>query len=255
MLPYTRADSLRPWLTGAASAGAAQPEASLALGGYRSSSRAGSLGCLLTNAIRGIVIDYVSGANGAGVGSLNASGDLLVWTPPGDAAGAAATVLASSVGVVTGSDPTKFLNVTRDATATLTGTCSVEIVDVFNDIFGQSNGTLPAGATYRCVMLKNGPGQNLNNLKIWIGAQDNPIAIALETPASQPDGAVQTIANESTAPTGVFFSSPTTSGGGLSVTNLAPNQQVGLWIKRDLTAASAAALARTRINWSYMAIG
>lgn len=59
-----------------------------------------------------------------------------------------------------------------------------------------------------------------------------------------------TIANESTAPTSVTFSRPTTYAGGLqlnSTTGLAPAAYRGIWVRRTVNAAAAAATGVTAI--------
>lgn len=62
-----------------------------------------------------------------------------------------------------------------------------------------------------------------------------PFQIALEAPSSSH---IQTIANESTAPTGPTFSQPTTVGAGLSIGTMAASALYGIWIKRPVVAGS-----------------
>src|SRR5438045_1483018 len=140
--PRTRADALTLWLSGASSAGAAQPDAALSLGGYRSSTRAGSLASLLTNPIPGIRVDYVAGANGEGAGLLTADGtDAVSWTPPDGTAGSAVTVLAGEQRLLEAGDgeTDKFVLVTRTAADDLVGLATVDLVRTYNDVLGQAD--------------------------------------------------------------------------------------------------------------------
>ena len=87
--------------------------------------------------------------------------------------------------------------------------------------------------------------------------QHHAVAIAVEEPASQPDGAFQTIADEQTAPKGVSFVSPTSDVhvDVISVATLGPSEQVAIWVRRSLAAATASARSRLGIEWSYRAVG
>jgi len=63
------------------------------------------------------------------------------------------------------------------------------------------------------------------------------IAVAAEAAGSS----MASIADESTAPSGITFSRPTTKGAGLSVGNIANGSYRGLWIRRTVSAGAAAA--------------
>lgn len=246
------------YLTGAGSDGGAQAVPASSLGGFRSSTRAGGLPFYLNSLIAEVSIDFVSGANGIGTGTLHVTdNDSLAWAPPGQSAGASVTVLPSTSAILEGADPDQFVSVTRTGSDPLSGFAVLQILDSFNEVIGQSDGTLPQGKTYRCICLKNGPTQQLANLKIWIAQADNPIQIALENPSAQPSGSFQTIANQSTAPTAVTFVSPTgpTDPNVIAVASLPPNNQIGLWIARDLTSAPASPKRETSIAWQFTAIG
>jgi hypothetical protein len=238
-LPRTRADALAMYLSGAASAGGTQTDPDLSLGGYRSSSRGGSLGVLLSRPIPNVRVDYAAPGNGTGDGLLAAAGDdSLAWTPPGEESGAAVTILNGEQRLLEGptGSAAKFLLVTRTSADDLAGACSVKLTQTFNDVFGQANAdvSLANVPTYRCVVFKNASAV-IRSLTIWLGAlADHRIRLAIEQPASQPDGAFQTIANETTAPTGLSFVGPTSAGDptAIVVATMRPNEQVGLWIER-----------------------
>ncbi len=60
------------------------------------------------------------------------------------------------------------------------------------------------------------------------------IAIAIDTAGVTAAAAIQTIANETTAPTSVSWVTGITSGTGLNIGTVTPGQQVGIWIKRQV---------------------
>jgi hypothetical protein len=259
-LSRSRADAIALFLSGAVGAGGVQADPDLSLGGYRSSSRCCGLTPALATILPGVLIEFASGANGIGTGMLSASDvGSLAWCPPGaDAGGSVIAIANGETKLLEGADPTQFLVVTRTSADDLSGGAAVELVEAFNDVLGQADASLPSATpTYRAVFFKNGPTQTVRNLKVWIGEATDVVQIALEQPASQPDGAVQSIANETTAPTGLSFVTPTSAVhvDVLTVATLKPNEQVAVWIKRNLGAAAAAARARLGLDWSYTVVG
>ena len=54
------------------------------------------------------------------------------------------------------------------------------------------------------------------------------------------NGTEQTVADESTAPSGVSFSQPTTFAGGLSIGDIPTGQHKAVWVRRVVNAAAAA---------------
>lgn len=69
------------------------------------------------------------------------------------------------------------------------------------------------------------------------------IGIGKEAPASQPSGAFQTIANESTAPTAITFTQPTTDAAAVSIGTLNPAEIYVIWMRRQMPAGSIADVA------------
>jgi hypothetical protein len=256
--PRTRCDSIALYLSGAASAGGVQADPDLALGGYRSSTRCGGLSFLISSPIRGVRIDFVSGANGVGTGSLQAvSEDSLGWTPPGGARGDAVTVLDGQQVMIEGADPTQFIIVTRTSGDDLQGAAALKLLPAYNNVLGQSDKALPsAGATYRAIVFKNGPTQTVRNLKVWIGDVTDGVQIGLDDSAAQPDGLFETVGDENTGPTGFAFVAPDSESHPdvLSVSMLRPNEHVAVWIERSLSLAEASARSELGIRWSYTVI-
>ena len=87
---------------------------------------------------------------------------------------------------------------------------------------------------------------------VWIeseAASGASAAIALAGEAV--NVAMETIANESTAPVGESFTSPTTKGTGLVIADIPPGQFKGIWIRRTVptsTGAQAADNAQIRVE-------
>jgi hypothetical protein len=102
-----------------------------------------------------------------------------------------------------------------------------------------------AGDTeYRCIYVHNNHGSlTLQSAKVWINTNtpsaDTAIRIALGTSAV--NGTEQTIANESTAPTGVTWSTAANEGAALSIGNIPAGQHKAIWIERVISAAASAA--------------
>lgn len=131
-----------------------------------------------------------------------------------------------------------------DPAASLGGAAST--TDAPAGIFDNvTSGEASAGdIEYRCFYVKNNHGSlTLIGPKIWIQANtpsgDTGVEIGLGTSAINANE--QTVADESTAPSGVTFSNPSNEGSGLSIGDLAAGATKAVWIKRTVTAGAAAA--------------
>lgn len=170
----THADSVRMYLTGAASDGGAQADPDASLGNYRSSTEVVFLSHTITSPISNITVDFIGGANGEGNGSLAATGvDTLTWTPPGGTAGAAVTILNGETKILEGGGaPGKFIRVTRTSATDLSGTATVATAHSFNNLVGMDNvssGEAAAGDDeYRGFMFKVESATEVKNFKIGI---------------------------------------------------------------------------------------
>ena len=134
-----------------------------------------------------------------------------------------------------------------DPNASLGGAISsTEVTDnTTHNLFDQVSGTESnAGDTeYRGVYLKNTHGTlTLQNTKVYIssntGSADTTIDIALDGGAT--NATMETLSDESTAPSGETFTAPTTYAGGLSIGSLAAGEKKGLFIRRTVNASAAA---------------
>jgi len=118
---------------------------------------------------------------------------------------------------------------------------------LFDDISGAENAA--STVDYRCVFLYNANSANAyQNAVVYIASQVTggaDVAIGVDTTAASALGSASaqalTVANETTAPSGVSFSAPTTVGAGLSLGSI-PNGSVrAIWVRR--TATNSAALS------------
>ncbi len=125
---------------------------------------------------------------------------------------------------------------------------------LFDDISGAENAA--STVDYRCIFIHNSNASNsLQNAVIWISSEvagGASIAIGIDTTAASAIGSASaqalTIANETTAPVGVSFSSPTTAGTGLSLGTIAAGSCKAVWVRR--TAANSAALNNDGVTLS-----
>lgn len=120
--------------------------------------------------------------------------------------------------------------------------------DTLNNVWDNVSGAEGAAGDieYRCIYVLNTNGTlTYTAPKIWISADttstDDEIDIGLGSSAV--NGTEQTVANESTAPTAVTFSHPTTFAGGLATNDLPAGQHKAIWIRRTVNTNAAAANA------------
>ena len=170
----TRGDSLRWYLSGAASDGGSQSDPNASLGNYRSSTEVQMLSTTQPTNITGVVIDYAAGQNGAGSGTLTytASGTLLQWTAPGGAIGPSVNIGSNGTYVIEDADPNKWIRVTVTS-GSLPGTNqtdSVPLAAVYNKVFDNvSASEASAGDTeYRALMVKNENAAQVDGAKVYI---------------------------------------------------------------------------------------
>lgn len=229
------------YLTGAGGDGETQRDQALSLGGYRSNRVAQSMTWDTRDPMVGIEIVELSGGNGRGTGALTAESTSSVsWTSPNGTAGAAVTILNGETKTVYDLDENAWIRVRRVSDIPLEGAHAVTCLDCFNNVLGMGNvpsaDAVSGEVYYRAIMGKNEADGPAVNLRFWLDAADNTgIAIGLESAVSQ---AIQTIADETTAPTGITWSTATTSAAGLTLSAVPAGGLFGLWIRRTIAADS-----------------
>lgn len=114
-----------------------------------------------------------------------------------------------------------------------------------------------AGDTeYRAFFVKNTSATDTAYaVKVWIAANTEATTTALQIALADEGVAntIETVGNESTAPTGPTFDDAEDFANALSIGNLTPGQAHGVWVKRVVTATTAAfpndtATLRVRAN-------
>lgn len=113
--------------------------------------------------------------------------------------------------------------------------------NVFDNV--SSAETAAGDVEYRCVYVHNNHASlTLQNAVIWLHentvSADTQIAIGLGSSAI--NGAEQSVANESTAPTGVAFSEPATFATALALGSIPFGQHKAVWLRRTINVAAAA---------------
>ena len=127
--------------------------------------------------------------------------------------------------------------------------------DLFDDVSGAENAA--SIVDYRCIFLSNTNGANpWQNAVAWLSAETAggaAIAIGVDTTAASAVGSASAqaliIANETTAPAGVTFSSPTTQGAGIALGTINNGYCRAIWIRR--TAANTAALSGDGVTLTW----
>ena len=119
--------------------------------------------------------------------------------------------------------------------------------DLFADITGARNAASQVDYAGLAI-LDNNTANAMQNTVIYLSAETAggaSIAVGADTTAASAKGSASaqllTIANNTTAPAGVSFSSPTTIGTGVSLGNIPVANVKGAWVRR--TAANTAALS------------
>lgn len=123
--------------------------------------------------------------------------------------------------------------------------------NVFDDVSGAE---AAAGDTeYRAIAFHNNHGSlPLTACKVWIqvdtGNGEDDISFGVEAPSvSEVTGAIQTIADESTAPTAVSWSDATSKATGLACPlgsgEVGAGEWFGIWLRRVISLGASAAAA------------
>lgn len=233
-------DSLSWYLSGATQDGETQRHPEASLGGYRSGQLAEFMSWDCSNPMVGIEIVAVSGGNGRGSGSLEAvTEDSVRWAPPGGSSGTAVTITNGSEATLYGFESGAWIKIKRFSDIPLEGIHSVTCIDCYNNLFANvpSADAVAGEVYYRALIGKNTSDYSLATFLAWVDpGTDGSVAIAIETPSS---GAIQAIANENTAPTGLTWSTGSTPSTGLSQVAIGPGETIGLWMRITVAADTA----------------
>ncbi len=122
-----------------------------------------------------------------------------------------------------------------------TAITSASIHNLFDLVVGAESTT--GDTEYRCFYLRNGHATlTWYDAKVWIEtntpAAGSAVEIGLGTAAV--NGTEQTVANESTAPSGVSFSTAAGSANALTIGDIPAGQHKAVWVKRTISAGASA---------------
>jgi hypothetical protein len=238
-------DALGLYLTGGASN--TDPDASL--GGVPSSVSVRGLGAILgARRIPAIAVRNVFPACGEGDALLevDSTGTALLFTPPDGLVGPAFPVGEGETAIIHGSDVNKAIKVYREAGLSMAAGLAMDLAlkIALNGVLSQGNLTSAeraAGKTsYRALMLSAHGDYDVTSIAIWFPSSGQSTwSVGAETPDS--NGNLQTIPNETTAPSGVSWTTPVSESGALTIATLAKGETLGLWIRRVFPASGVVA--------------
>ncbi len=167
----TRADSLREYLTGAASAGGSQSNPNASFGHFRSSTEAALYGITFTGSITGVVVNYASGGNAEGDGTLTAIDSThLSWTPPGAMFPGPSVVFSGTQTLILEGNgvPGQYLRVTG-TTPFSVNNCTVTLTTLYGDVFSFPDVTIAQATSgisqYRATIIQNEASDDVTNFQ------------------------------------------------------------------------------------------
>lgn len=106
---------------------------------------------------------------------------------------------------------------------------------------------------YRCIYLHNNNGtEPMTNATVHMSG-NTPLAsttVEIGVGTAAINGIEQTVANESTAPTAVTFSAPSTQGTALALGSIPAGQHKAIWLRRTVNAGSGSS-ANDSFNLAY----
>lgn len=123
--------------------------------------------------------------------------------------------------------------------------------NLFDDVSGDEASS--GDTEYRGLYLFNNHATiTLQNSKIWFSSNttstDDTLNMALA--GEGVNATMETVADESTAPSGESFSAPASKGAGLSVGNVPAQQRYGIWLQRVVNSSASAVNANAAtITW------
>lgn len=130
-----------------------------------------------------------------------------------------------------------------DPTLALGGAISsVQVGSSFFDDIGVSEAA-SGESEYRALFVKNTSATDTAYaVKVWIASNTEATSTALQIALADEGVAntIETVGNENTAPTGPTFDDAEDYANALSIGNLTPGQAHGVWVKRTVTATTAA---------------
>lgn len=243
MEAYTGVDCVAFYLSG----GATNRSPAASLGGAISVRAVRGMTAYYTSPVQGLVVEDATPENGEGVGQIAIVGGTALYTPPNGTVGSAVAIAPGERKVLTGgTDAAKAVRIYRVAGQAFAGLAKFRLVDTMNGVLGMEdvpNADRVAGSVcYRAMFLKV-LGVVADELKLWVTTTGQAAyALATETPSG---GAIQTIADENTAPTSVTWVDAVDEASAVSLGDVVQDTTVGIWIRRTFPAAGTVAPKET----------
>lgn len=237
------------------SGGAANLSPAASLGGDLSSKLLQGMGVHTLSPVPSLIVEDVTGACGEGVATVAIVGDTARFTPPGGGPGGFATIAAGGRNVLLGADPAKAVRVFREAGLPWAGVATLRLLDVMHGVLAM--GSIPdadrtAGETYyRAIFIK--AQSAISAVSCWVTTAGQPTwSLAKELPVAD---AIQTIADELTAPTGVGWFPAVTPATALAVGDMVAGATMGIWLRRVFPVAGAVApVEESTFNFEFEVI-
>jgi hypothetical protein len=122
----------------------------------------------------------------------------------------------------------------KSSTAVSTG------VDALFDAVSAAE-ALAGRVEYRCIYLHNANGSDtMTAARVWVSA-NTPLAgttLEIGVGTAAVNGTEQTVASETTAPSGVSFSAPASAAAGLALGDIPAGQHKSVWLRRTVSAGA-----------------
>lgn len=243
------------------SGGAGNSNPTLSLGGVVSSSRITSQQISAPVNVTGVTINSAANnAQGSGLLSWSPGTNTLSWQPPTSIYTYNMSVTADGTYVIGGSDGLLVVTCVYASMAVVYKQDALNVTAAIGNVFDNVGpaDSLAGSTEYRCIYVKNtNATTTVNDAKVWIKqltTGPDEIHIGLDPVGNgngSSTGVATTIANETTAPAGVTFSQPTTSGVALSIGTLAPGECRAIWERRTVPAETTGNIAA---NQSTLAV-
>jgi len=218
------------------SGGAANTDPDLSLGGAKGAQIGAQT---VTGSMPGVSIDRSEG-NSTGAGALTYSDDneTLEWECAGQTPGDAVDVTADGEYVLfSGASGYLVVTITASLLPTSNDAQTITIAQPRNNLFDDINKdeSFDGDTEYRCFYVWNDHATDgLIECATYIAAQptgNDTIEIGLDDGGVGTTDAV-TVADESTAPSNVTFSTPADSAGGIAIGDIPAGEGIALWVKR-----------------------
>jgi len=173
-------DSLQVVNTGASVTEEPQKDPSISLGGLISSTPVRVLDYKIGFLEHNVSITFVSGANGAGEGTLSVNGSYATWKAPGGATGVPVLMVTGVEEILNdGDDSSKYIRVKRQGDEQIDITCSVLLShEEYNAVSltdADENVALAGGFRYRALGLQNSSSNPLSDIKIYAPPLSAPV--------------------------------------------------------------------------------